>query len=48
MTPGEIDDFIGGHDWQFAKTMAHMPIPKLVVGESTLPRQPIRLTNAEV
>ena len=25
MTPEEIDSFISGHEWRFAKTMAHMP-----------------------
>ena len=25
MSPEEIDDFISGHDWRFARTMAHMP-----------------------
>jgi hypothetical protein len=25
MTPEEITSFIEGHDWRFAKTMAHIP-----------------------
>jgi hypothetical protein len=25
MGPEEIDDFISGHDWRFARTMAHIP-----------------------
>jgi hypothetical protein len=25
MTPDEINSFITGHQWRFAKTMAHMP-----------------------
>ena len=25
MTPDEINSFITGHAWRFAKTMAHMP-----------------------
>ena len=25
MTPDEIDSFITGHAWRFAKTMAHIP-----------------------
>jgi hypothetical protein len=25
MTPDEIESFISGHPWKFAKTMAHIP-----------------------
>ena len=30
MTPEEIDDFITGHEWRFAKTMAETPHSYLV------------------